>query len=199
MSENYPSTMPADSGWVTTRVVAAALGVKPRQVRNYISEGLLVAKTEGEGVNRRYLVSADSVTALRSERHSEGKLPGQDRDVTDRAETSEHSEDDAPALLVRELASELGDARYLLGRAEARLELTTQAESTLREALERERDRADRAERRLEELELRLTAAAVPREAPETAAETSGNGEGGVGAEKPVELRSWLYRFFFGP
>ncbi len=39
-----------------------------------------------------------------------------------------------------------------------------------------------------------------PRDAPETASETSGNGEcGGADTEKPVERRSWLYRFFFGP
>jgi len=39
-----------------------------------------------------------------------------------------------------------------LGHLEGRLELTQYTESTIREALERERERADRAERELEEL-----------------------------------------------
>jgi hypothetical protein len=43
------------------------------------------------------------------------------------------------------------DLYYKLGRSEARAELTEQAESTLREQLERERERADRLEEELRE------------------------------------------------
>src|SRR5215208_3198146 len=50
-----------------------------------------------------------------------------------------------------ELESEVRELRYFLGRAEARLDMTAQAESTLREALERERERADRLEAELQE------------------------------------------------
>ncbi len=137
-----------NAGWVTTRVAAAALGVKPRQVRNYIAEGELEAKTEGAGAKRRYLVSIASVEALRAERHSEGKLPRQDRNGGESSITSGQE----AATLVRELAAELGEARYRLGQAEARLELSTQAESTLHEQLQRERERAERLEAERERL-----------------------------------------------
>ena len=145
MQRQYSDTDVSDTGWVTTRVAAAALGVKPRQVRNYISKGLLEAKTEGEGVNRRYLVSIASVEALRAERHSEGNFAGQNDDVVSKAECPGHLAADA-AELVRELAAELGEVRHRLGRAEARLELTAITESSLGEQLQRERERADRLE-----------------------------------------------------
>lgn len=145
MQQQYSDAERSNTGWVKTSVAAAALGVKPRQVRNYISEGLLEATTEGEGVNRRYLVSIASIEALRSERHSEGKLPGQGRDVAEDAAEMGHAPEETVAL-VRELAVELSHARYQLGRVEAQVELTSQAESTIREQLERERDRAERLE-----------------------------------------------------
>lgn len=137
-----------NTGWVTTRVAAAALGVKPQQVRNYIAAGELEAKTEGAGGKRRYLVSVTSVEALRAEGHSEDKLPDQDRNG---AESLLASEQDV-AMLVRELAAELGEARYRLGRAEASLETARQAEGSLREQLREERERAERLEAERERL-----------------------------------------------
>ncbi len=131
-----------NGGWVTTRQAARALNVMPRQVRNYIAAGDLESKTEGAGAKRRYLVSIASVEALRAERRSEGKLPDQDQNG---AEGLVASEQDV-ATLVRELAVELGEARYRLGQAEARLELTKQALIDLGEQLQRERERADRLE-----------------------------------------------------
>ena len=56
-----------------------------------------------------------------------------------------------------ELEAEVRELRYLLGRTEGRLELVQDAEGTLRDQLAREIDRADRAERRVEELEAKLT------------------------------------------
>jgi excisionase family DNA binding protein len=50
---------------------------------------------------------------------------------------------------MRELEVEVSDLNYRLGRAEARAELTEVAESTLREQLQRERERADRLEEEL--------------------------------------------------
>jgi DNA-binding transcriptional MerR regulator len=138
-------------GWVTTRQAAEALSVKPRQVRSYISEGMLEAKTRGEGASRRYLVSAASVEALHTEWHTEGKLTGQNREINGSVEETGRAAEEATEL-VRELAAELGDARYQLGRAEARLELTAQAGSTLNEQLHRERERADRLETERERL-----------------------------------------------
>jgi excisionase family DNA binding protein len=57
----------------------------------------------------------------------------------------------AKAADIGELVATLRDLEHRLGRAEARAELTEQAESTLREQLERERERADRLEEELRE------------------------------------------------
>jgi chromosome segregation ATPase len=53
---------------------------------------------------------------------------------------------------VRELEAEVANLNYRLGRAEARAELTEQTESTLREQLQRERERSDRLEAEREQL-----------------------------------------------
>jgi hypothetical protein len=64
-----------ESEWVTTEVAAAALGVSPRTIRGYIQDEQLKAKSEGEGVTKRWLVSLDGVHALRKERRaSPGRL-----------------------------------------------------------------------------------------------------------------------------
>lgn len=141
--QQYSSNEVSNDAWVTTRVAAAALGVKPQKVRNYIANGELEAITEGEGTKRRYLVSISSLENLYAGWHSEGKLPGQNRDGAQRLAAPEQEE--AP-VLVRELGAQLGEARYRLGQAEARLELMAEAESALRDQLQRERERADRLE-----------------------------------------------------
>jgi excisionase family DNA binding protein len=56
------------------------------------------------------------------------------------------------AVDVGELIERLAQAEHARGQAEARLQLTEDAESTTREALERERERADRLESELAEL-----------------------------------------------
>ena len=181
-----------NGGWVTTRQAARALNVMPRQVRNYIAAGDLEGRKEGKGVTERWIVSISSVETLRQKRHSEGKLPGQYRNVTEEAEDAGQSTGNA-AVLIRELAERLEDAQYELGRAEAQLELTAQAESTLQEALERERERADRLEAELREA--RNPPPPGPRDAPDTASAAPGRGtsqEDIVTQEKP----SWWRRFF---
>ena len=203
MTQQYPGNGQNRGGWVTTRQAAAALRLQPRQIRNLIAAGDLEANTEGEGVNRRYLVSIASVESLRSKRHEEGRLPGQDRDVAEGAVSSGQSEADATAL-ARELAAELGEIRYELGRAEARLELTAQAESTVREALERERERADLERERADRLESELLAMRRESSGQPAAFETTSEdaGKGGdvpLDPQEPPRRRSWLYRFFFGP
>ena len=182
-----------NGGWVTTRQAARALNVMPRQVRNYIAAGDLEGRKEGKGVTERWVVSISSVETLRQKRHSEGKLPGQYRDVADEAEDTGQSTGNAAAL-IRELAERLEDAQYELGRAEAQLELTAQAESTLQEALERERERADRLEAELREA--RNPPSPGPRDAPETA--SAAPGRGGTSQEDIVtqEKPSWWRRFF---
>ena len=80
-----------------------------------------------------------------------------------------------------------------LGRLEGRLELTAVAESTLRESLERERERADAEWERTEALQLeierlreQLAEASIAQKPPENAPETVPVGD----------RRSWWRRFF---
>jgi len=131
------------SGWVNTDVAAEALGVSSRSVRNYILNGDLTARKEKEGVNERYVVSVNSLYALRDRRKQQGKLPGKVRRTSRRPESTT----EGSAELVRETAVDM--LRETLASLEAhiaqnaelraRLELTERAESTLREELERER------------------------------------------------------------
>jgi hypothetical protein len=144
-------------GWVTTSVAAAALGIKPRQCRNLIQEGELEAKLEGEGRDRRYLVSVSSLEALRDKRQSEGRLPLNRR--------SDSENEDVSAELgqwVRELTARLETRAAENAELRTRLELTEQADSTLREQLERERKRADRLEDETRELREKLEEARQP-------------------------------------
>jgi hypothetical protein len=127
------------SGWVNTDVAAEALGVSSRSVRNFILNGELVARKETEGINERYLVSVDSLNALRDQRKQAGKLPGNRR--------RKSSQSEEPVELVRETAVDMlretlaSLEMHIAQNAElrARLELTERAESTVREELERER------------------------------------------------------------
>ena len=160
------------SGWVNTDVAAEALGVSSRSVRNYILNGHLVARKEAEGMNERYLVSVDSLYALRDQRKQAGKLPGNRR-------TSSRSEE--PAELVRETAVDMlretlaSLETHIAQNAElrARLELTERAESTVREELERERrQRAEEVQReRTERLEAQERAKQLEHERSQLEAE----------------------------
>jgi excisionase family DNA binding protein len=88
-----------------------------------------------------------------------------------------------------ELEAEVRELRYFLGRAEARLDMSAQAESMLREGLEREQERADKLEAELREAQsIRLE----PRGTPDTATESEGKGE----TPPDTERRSWWQRWF---
>jgi predicted RNase H-like nuclease (RuvC/YqgF family) len=171
----------------------------PRQVRNYIAAGDLEGRKEGNGVTERWLVSISSVEALRQKRHSEDKLPRQYRDVSGDAEDTGQSVGNT-AELIRELAARLEDAQYELGRAESRLELTSQAESTLLEDLARERKRAEAERERAERLEAELREAQKQptelREAPETVSEDTEKVDAPPEQQESTEHRSWWRRFF---
>src|ERR671910_498468 len=185
------------SGWVNTDVAAEALGVSSRTVRNYILNGDLVGRKEREGINERYVVSVDSLYALRDRRNQEGKLPGKVRRTSRRPEstaegTTELVRETAVDMLRETLASL---ETHIAQNAElrARLELTERAESTLREELERERgqrgadverERSERlqAQERAEQLEQeRARLEAEHRRGGEEAAALRGGVEGGRG------------------
>ena len=127
-----------------TDVAAEALGVSSRTVRNYILNGELVARKEKEGINERYVVSVDSLYALRDRRKQEGKLRGNVRDASRRSEGStEGTAEAVKEIAVNMLRETLASLEtHIAQKAElrARLELTERAESTLHEELERERD-----------------------------------------------------------
>ena len=139
------------SGWVTTDVAAKAVRVSPRTIRRYIERGELRAKQQGEGVNRTWLVSVDSLHALRASRTIEEESP---EDV--RAE-------DSIADVFRELAARLEHRAAEAAELRTRLELTERAQSTREEERRRaledlaeERRRREEAERERDELRQEL-------------------------------------------
>ena len=82
-----------------------------------------------------------------------------DRDRPGRVERSQAPE--SPERL-SDLEAEVRDLRYQLGLSRGRIELTEKAESTLRDALERERERADAERERAEKLQADLDRARLP-------------------------------------
>ena len=141
------------SGWVNTDVAARALGVTPRTIRAYIDQGKIEAKPEGEGVKKSWSVSIDSIHRLRESRSSSAANPQEIR--------IENSADNIPASLFREIADRLELRAAEVAELRTRLEITEQAESTLREErerllqdLERERARAERERERAAEAQL---------------------------------------------
>lgn len=155
-----PADIPGGSGWIKTRVAAEALGVDPRTVRAYIERGDLVARSEGEGIKKTFLVSIDSVYALRDRRGTSAKpRRASAADIREKsARTASLPEGrgsttgvpaEALADIIRDLAAETARLSAEAAEFRIRLELTAQSESTLRETLERERVRADRLEAEL--------------------------------------------------
>ena len=83
-----------------------------------------------------------------------------DRDRPARLERS--SEPSESPERFSDLEAEVRDLRYQLGLSRGRIELTEKAESTLRDALERERERADAERERAEKLQAELDRARLP-------------------------------------
>src|SRR4028119_2167004 len=189
-----------NGGWVTTSQAARALNVMPRRVRSYIAAGDLEGRKEGKGVTERWLVSISSVEALRQKRHSEDKIPRQYRDVAGDAEDTGQSAGNTTEL-IRELAARLEAVQYELGRAESRFELTSQAESTLREDLARERERADAERKRADRLEAELREVRKPPSEPQDVSKTVSKDVSGGASAPPSnteEPRASWWRGFFG-
>jgi hypothetical protein len=185
----------ASSGWVTTKQAARSLDISPRTVRWHIEQGNILAEPQGEGVQRTWLVSIDSLQAFRHARQDATDLP-----------RSHHADPEHAAIAadiggnpIRELADRLAEEAARAAEYRVRLELTEQAQSTLEGELVAERQRREEAERERDELRLRLEGRTEPREAPGTPSEGMTNGNVPPEPQKPAERRSWLYRFFFGP
>ena len=189
------------SGWVTTKQAAKRLGVSRRSVQGYVGRGLLEAREEGEGVNRRFLISIDSLNFLVDRRR---------READEAANFADTSPEVANAVTA--FANTGEELRHLIERLEARtaeatelrirLELTERAQSTLAEELAEANRRREEAELELAELRRRVDAS-EPSEAPQVAAEEPERAEPRSateatqeGAEQP-RRRSW-WREFFG-
>ncbi|MDP8951064.1 MAG: helix-turn-helix domain-containing protein [Actinomycetota bacterium] len=191
----------AGSGWTTTKQAAKVLGVSRRSVQGYVRRGLLEAREEGEGVTKRFIVSIDSLNALRERRSDEAVA------AEAFAATSAEAEEAA------NLAANAGEGlRHVVDRLEARtveatelrvrLELSERAESTVRAELAEERRRREEAERRAEDLHRELEALREPRESPERPGPTEETptpapGDAQEAAQAP-ERRSWWRRVFGG-
>jgi hypothetical protein len=185
----------ASSGWVTTKQAARSLGISPRTVRWHIEQGNVEAKPHGEGVQRTWLVSIDSLQAFRHARQVSTNLPGSIRtDAEDAAIGA-----DIAGSPVRELADRLAEEAARAAEYRVRLELTEQAQSTLEEQLATERQRREQAERERDELRLELERPPELRDVPETVPEGTARGEVPPEAQEATQRRSWLHRFFFGP
>jgi len=136
---------------VSTDVAAEVLGVSSRSVRNYILNRSLVARKETEGINEKYLISLESLYALRDRRKSRGKL-AHNRRASSRSEgvaenTAEVVKETAVDMMRVTLANleahiaKNAELRVASAELRARLELSEGAESALREELEGERRR----------------------------------------------------------
>ena len=182
--------MPGESGWVTTDVAAKAVRVSPRTIRRYIDQGKLEAKLQGEGVRREWLVSVDSLHALRASRTTEKDVPDIDR---------EDNYADSIADVLREMSARLESRAEEAAELRVRLELTERAQSTLEgerrralQELEEERGLREKAEREREDMRRELEALRDAREAPETVEDAPeaaepypATGEAQEGAHRP--------------
>jgi hypothetical protein len=128
----------APSGWVSTEVAAAVLRVPPSTVAELVRLGRLVAKAQGEGGNRTWLVSVESLQERLREARRTSVLGGigahEGHDPTEASSSSA-------------VAEEVGGAvSELIARWEARVaegaDATAKLEQAEREGRRRERESA---------------------------------------------------------
>ena len=185
---------PADSGWVTTKQAAKALGVSRRSVQSYVRRSLLRANEEGEGPNKRFLVSIDSLNLMIARRRKDAEFAEASSRATEAANPTANTGEGLRHVVDR-LEARTAEATEL----RVRLELTERAESTLRAELEGESRRREQAERERDELAARLAALEEARGAPQTAAEDAEGPEERPfteEAQEAAECRSWWRRWF---
>jgi hypothetical protein len=127
----------------TASEAAKVLKLSTRRVRQLAETEIIEGERDAEG---NWRLDKASVHAFRDDRRSTSRPEEGPRSRSKRPE---------PWDRVTELERELG---RLEGEMRARAELTATTESTLRESLERERERADRLEERAEHLRDELEA-----------------------------------------
>ena len=137
-----------ESGWITTEVAAKAVRVSPRTIRRYIEQGRLEAKPQGEGVRREWLVSVDSLHALRATRTFEESGPGVVRGEQAAVPV------DSIADVLRDMAARLERRAEEAAELRVRLELTERAQSTLEDERRRALEELAEARRRQEDIEV---------------------------------------------
>src|SRR5215212_7893553 len=138
-------TASGSSGWITTDVAAKALGVSPRTIRRFIERGDLEGQLQEEGITKAWMVSIDSLHALRDRHRSEGHDRRESAEVSATVDKAE----DTLADVLRDLAGRLEARIAEATELRTRLEITERAESSLREERERlladvERERSER-------------------------------------------------------
>ncbi len=156
---------------MTTDVAARAVRVSPRTIRRYIDRGELKAKVEGEGVERRWLIDADSLLALRASRPESEPV----REVSREEEGADRLAD-----VIRELAARVEERTAEAVEMRIRLQLTEQAQSTVEEEASRLREENERLRQELQALR-------EARESPETATEDPYLTQSPPIPEQPVE------------
>jgi excisionase family DNA binding protein len=119
-----------EEDFYTVQEAARILRTTERTVRRRLERGDLKGKRDP--TSGRWRVEAHSVTAA----------------MEDRPPKASQEAPESPES-VREYRDRVEDLQRQLGRLEGRLEITEVAESTLREQLQRERERADRLEEEL--------------------------------------------------
>ena len=191
LSADSKREVSASSGWVTTKQAARSLGISPRTVRWHIEQGNILAEPHGEGVQRTWLVSIDSLQAFRHARQVTRDMPGSIRVETEYADITP----DTTGNPIRELADRLAEEAARAAEYRVRLELTEQTQSTLESELAAERQRREDAERERDELRLRLERPSEPRDLPETATEVP-SGDKAPSANTGEPRTSWWRRFF---
>jgi Helix-turn-helix domain len=186
------------SGWTTTKQAAKVLGVSRRSVQGYVGRGILEAREEGEGVNRRFLISIDSLNALVNRRRREAD------ETANFAEASPQSEEAATPFAntsegLRHLIERLESRTAEATRLQFQLELTEKAQSTLEDQLVDERRRREQVEAERDELRQQLEAFRESHEEspepPETPPEASAPTATGGERQEP-DTRPWWQRWF---
>src|SRR5215218_5511396 len=189
----------AGSGWTTTKQAAKVLGVSRRSVQGYVRQGILEARDEGEGVNKRFLVSIDSLNALSARRKREAGVRANFAEpsagLEERAKLAANTDEGLRHLIAR-LEARTEEATEL----RIRLELTERAQSTLEDDLAEERRLREEAEREREDLRRKLEALREPPQGAETLEEAPERApqqpQSAAGEAQEAVQRPWWRRVF---